>query len=110
MQMLCRCVFAFWWSIFVLAVWRHIRPPNLQQWSVDKHTTTAILTSNTFTPLQFENASILWLDSLTDTITIDLVQTIPLAMGVVSVKKAVMNVYETDSRTTMMEKYSITCD
>lgn len=108
--MLCRCVFGFWWSIFVLTVWRHIRPKNIQQWSVDKHTTKRIQVSKEFTPLKFENASILWLDSFTDNITIDLAQTVPLAMGVVTVKKAVMNVYETDSRTTMMEKYSITCD
>jgi Flp pilus assembly secretin CpaC len=60
--------------------------------------------------LKFENASILWLDSLTDNITIELSQTIPIEMAVVTVKKAVMNVYETDSRSKMMEKYSITCD
>ena len=108
--MLSRCVFGFWWSIFVLTIWRHIRPKNIQQWSVDKHTTRNIRVSNTFTPLKFENASILWLDSLTDNITIELSQTIPIEMAVVTVKKAVMNVYETDSRSKMMEKYSITCD
>ena len=107
--MLCRCVFGFWWSIFVLAIWRHIRPQNIQQWSVDKHTTTTIKVSHTFTPLAFQNASILWLDPKTDAITIDMVQVIPRTMGTVSVQKAVMNVFETDSRTKMMEKYAITC-
>lgn len=108
--MLCRFVFGFWWSILVWRIWYHVRPNKLHVWHIDRHTTTVINVEHQFTPITFENISLLWIDSSTDQIQLDLVQTTKTTMGLVSVQQAIMNVYETDYRDDEMERYPVSID
>lgn len=105
--MLCRFVFGFWWSLFVWRIWFRIRPNSLHIWSVDRHTTTVVNVQHAFAPIAFANVSLLWLDSLTDQIQLDLVQTTKPSMGAVSVEQAIMNVYTNGVRDTEMERYPV---
>lgn len=105
--MICRFVFAVWWSVLVWAIWDHIRPSELHVWSVDRHTVPTVSVVRTFAPIQFDDASVLWLNATKDRVHLELSQTIKASMGTVSVRKATMNVYETAARTEQMETYTI---
>ena len=105
--MLCRCVFALWWSLFVGGIWHHLRPEERHIWTIDRHTTQVVDVAVTLTPLKFANASVLWLDTERDSVHLDLVQTIDDTMGTVSVKEATMNVYESGFDGGLIEVYPI---
>jgi len=105
--MLCRFVFGFWWSIFAWCIWHHVKPRELHIWSVDKHTTNIVQVVQSFAPIAFENTSIIWLNSMNDQVNLRIVRTTPQEMGIVTIKQANMNVYETDYRDNEMEKYHI---
>lgn len=101
--MLCRFVFSFWWSVFVWGVWWHLRQP-LHVWTVDRHDGKTVTVSQTLTPLEFSNASIIWLDMLKDSVHLELRPTMDAKVGIV---EANMLVYEDGFRDTVMEKYEI---
>lgn len=105
--MLCSCVFALWWSLFVGGIWHHLRPEERHIWTIDRHTTQVVDVAVTLTPLKFANASVLWLDTERDSVHLDLVQTIDDTMGTVSVKEATMNVYESGFDGGLIEVYPI---
>ena len=102
--MLCRFVFAFWWSVFVAGIWHHMRQP-MHVWTVDRHKTQRISVTKTFQPLQFANASVLWIDMLKDSIHLGLKNT--MSDHKVSMKAAKMYVYENSFRDTTMEVYDL---
>lgn len=108
--MLCTGVFALWWSFFVWGVWQHLRPAERHIWAIDRHTTQIIDVSITLTPLEFANASVLWLDTEMDSVELDLVQTIDQNMATVSVKEAVMNVYDSGFDGGLIEMYNVNID
>ena len=103
--MLCRFFFALWWSFFVWCIWHHVRPAELHVWSIDRHTTTVLDVSLALSPLKFQNLSVLWVDTLTDRVHLDLLA--DTTMGTVSVKKAMMNVYENGFNDKLMEVYPV---
>lgn len=105
--MLCTGVFALWWSFFVWSVWRHLRPNERHIWAIDRHTTQVVDVALTVTPLAFANASVLWLDTQTDSVHLDLVQTIDNTMGKASVKEAIMNVHDSGFDGGLIEVYPI---
>ena len=106
--MLCRCVFALWWSFFVWSIWHHLKPAELHIWSIDRHTTSVFDVSLTMTPVRFANVSVLWLNTMSDRVHLDLVE--DNAMGPVSIKQATMNVYDCAFDDKMMEVYPINID
>jgi len=105
--MICRIVFAVWWSVLVWAIWDHIRSSELHVWSVDRHTVPTVSVVRTFAPIQFDDASVLWLNATKDRVHLELSQTTKASMGTVSVRKATMNVYETAARNEQMETYTV---
>lgn len=105
--MVCRFVFGVWWSILVWAIWAHIRPQELHIWTVDRHATPTIVVKRVFSPIQFENASILSLNSTLDRVSLDLTHTTDASMGHVSIDKAYMHVYDTPERTSRRETYTV---
>ena len=102
--MLCRFVFAFWWSVFVAGVWFHLRQP-LHVWTIDRHDTPRIHVTETFRPVQFKNASVLWIDTLKDSVDLELQNTMP--GHDVWIRDAKMYVYENCFRDTVMEVYDL---
>lgn len=108
--MLCRCVFALWWSFFVWGIWHHLRPSEQHIWTIDRHTTRIVDVAVTLTPLEFANVSVLWLDKERDSVHLDLVQTSDKTMGTVSVKKATMNVYDSGFDGGLVEVYPVNID
>lgn len=105
--MLCRIVFGFWWSIFIWRTWHHLKPQELHIWSVDKHTTNIVHVDHQFAPIAFKNTSIIWINDVNDRVDVQLVRTTPQKMGIVTIKQAIMNVYETDYRDNEMERYHV---
>lgn len=105
--MLCRCVFALWWSFFVGGIWHHMRPAERHIWNIDRHTTRVVNVNATLTPFEFANASVLWLDAERDRVHLDLVQTMDKTIGTVSVKEAIMNVYECGFDDRLVEVYPV---
>jgi len=61
----------------------------------------------TFAPIQFDDASVLWLNATKDRVHLELSQTTKALMGTVSARKVTMNVYETAARNEQMETYTI---
>jgi hypothetical protein len=104
--MLCRFVFAFWWSVFVICIWTHIRQP-LHVWTVDRHSTQIVQVKKTIQPIAFKNVSVIWTDMVTDAIHLELVQTISNTIGVVSIMSAKMSVFEDSFRDKVIETYDI---
>ena len=104
--MLCRFVFAFWWSIFVGGIWWHLRQP-LHVWKVDRHKTKTIHTTATIKPLEFVNASVLWIDMLSDSVHLNLNRTYNTDIMDINISNAKMQVFETSFRDTVMEVYDI---
>lgn len=102
--MLCRFVFVFWWSVFVVGIWYHMRQP-MHVWSVDHHDIQRIHVTQSFQPIQFTNASVLWIDMLKDSVHLELENTMPDLD--VSMKAANMYVYENSFRDTVMEVYDL---
>lgn len=102
--MLCRIVFGFWWSVFVLGIWYHMRQP-MHVWSIDHHARQRIHVTQTLKPIQFTNASVLWIDMLKDSVHLELENTMPDQE--VSIKDAKMYVYENSFRDTTMEVYDL---
>lgn len=104
--MLCRFVFSLWWSIFVWGVWWHLRQP-LHVWTVDRHQGETITVSETISPIEFANASVLWLDMLQDSVHLDLRKTPIGQIGTVGLENAKMFVFEDSFRDSVMESYEI---
>tara|TARA_B110000008_G_scaffold115509_1_gene118262 strand:+ start:18748 stop:19365 length:618 start_codon:yes stop_codon:yes gene_type:complete len=104
--MLCRFVFSFWWSIFVLGIWWHLRQP-LHVWTVDRHQGETIKVTKVLRPIEFTNASVLWLNALSDIVHLDLKKTTDAKMGEVSIATANMLVFEDSFRDTVMERYPV---
>ena len=104
--MLCRFVFGFWWSIFVSGIWWHLRQP-LHVWKVDRHKTKRIDTTITIKPIEFVNASVLWIDMLSDSVHLNLNRTYDTDIMDINISNAKMQVFETSFRDTMMEVYDI---
>jgi len=104
--MLCRFVFSFWWSIFVLGIWRHLRQP-LHVWTVDRHQSETIKVTKVLRPIEFANASVLWLDSFRDRVHLDLKRTTDAKKGDISIAAADMLVFEDSFRDTVMERYPV---
>ena len=104
--MLCRFVFSLWWSVFVWGVWSHLRQP-LHVWTVDRHDTKTVSVSQTLSPLEFANASVIWLDMLKDSVHLDLRKTVDADVGAVHIDEAHMYVFEDSFRDTVMEKYQV---
>jgi len=102
--MLCRFVFGFWWSVFVGGIWYHMRQP-MHVWTVDHHDTQRIHVTQTFQPIQFTNASVLWIDMLKDSVHLELKNTMPDQE--VSIKDAKIYVYESGFCDTTMEVYDL---
>lgn len=102
--MLCRFVFSLWWSVFVWGIWSHLRQP-LHVWTVDRHETKTVSVTQSIQPIEFANASVLWLDMLKDSVHLDLRKTDEL--GTVELESAEMLVFEDSFRDTVMEKYEI---
>lgn len=105
--MLCRFVFAFWWSIFVVGIWYHLHQP-LHIWTVDRHEMQRIHVRKTFQPIKFENTSVLWIDMLKDSVHLELINTMPDHN--VSIVTSKMYVYENSFRDTVMEVYGMQFD
>lgn len=104
--MLCRFVFAFWWSIFVWGVWSHLRQP-MHVWTVDRHEAKTVSVTATLRPIEFANVSVLWLDRLKDSVHLELRQTLAASAGDVGIDNAHMFVFEDSFRDTVMETYPI---
>ena len=104
--MLCRFVFSLWWSIFVWGIWWHLRQP-LHVWTVDRHQGKTVKVSQVLKPIVFANASVLWVDKLTDLVHLDLKKTPDAYLGNVKIASADMLVFEDGFRDNVMEKYSI---
>lgn len=104
--MLCRFVFAFWWSVFVIGIWSHLHQP-LHVWTVDRHATSIVKVKKTIKPIVFKNASVKWADMLTDAIHLELKKTTPDSLGDVSIKTAKMSVFEDSFRDRVIETYDI---
>ena len=102
--MLCRFVFGFWWSAFVAGVWYHLRQP-MHVWTVDRHNTQRIHVTKSFQPIEFKNASVLWIDNLKDSVHLELQNTMP--EQAVEIADAKMYVYENCIRDTVMEVYDL---
>ena len=102
--MLCRFVFAFWWSMFVAGIWFHLHQP-LHVWTVDRHEAQRIHVTKTFQPIKFDNTSVLWIDMLKDSVHLELRTTMPGHN--VSIDTAKMHVYENSFRDTTMEVYEM---
>ena len=102
--MLCRFVFGFWWSAFVAGVWYHLRQP-MHVWTVDRHNTQRIHVTKSFQPIEFKNASVLWIDNLKDSVHLELQNTMP--EQAVEIADAKMYVYENSDRDTAMEVYDL---
>jgi hypothetical protein len=105
-MMLCRFVFAFWWSVFVVGIWFHLNEP-LHVWTIDRHPTKIVRISKTIRPIEFKNASVLWIDMLTDSIQLNLQRTVSNNLGHVGIKHAEMQVFENDFGDNIMEVYSL---
>ena len=106
--MLCRFVFGFWWSIFCMVHFgtmsNHV---SYIIWSVDKHTTNIVSSLyNHLLPLPSKIHQS-YAQSMNDQVNLRIVRTTPQEMGIVTIKQANMNVYETDYRDNEMEKYHI---
>ena len=99
-----------WWSLFVGGIWHHLRPSEQHIWTIDRHTTKVVDVAVTLTPLAFVNVSVLWLDKERDSVHLDLVQTSDKTMGTVSVKDAIMNVYESGFDGGLVEVYTVNID
>ena len=97
-------MFSFWWSIFVWGVWSHLSQP-MHVWTVDRHDTKTVSVTQTLTPIVFANASVMWLDMLSDTVHLDLQKSNDI--GTVSIDSAEMLVYEDGFRDKVMEKYQV---
>jgi hypothetical protein len=104
--MLCRFVFSLWWSIFVWGIWSHLRQP-MHMWTVDRHDTKTVSVSQTLSPLEFANASVIWLDMLKDSVHLDLRKTSDARMGDVHIDEVHMYVYEDSFRDTVTEQYQV---
>lgn len=104
--MLCRFVFSLWWSIFVWGIWSHLRQP-MHMWTVDRHDTKTVSVSQTLSPLEFANASVIWLDMLEDSVHLDLRKTSDARMGDVHIDEVHMYVYEDSFRDTVTEQYQV---
>lgn len=104
--MLCRFVFAFWWSVFVIGIWRHVKQP-LHVWTVDRHTTPIVKVKKTIQPIAFKNASVLWADMVTDNIHLELMKTTPNSLGHINIESATMSVFEDSFRDKVIERYDI---
>ena len=104
--MLCRFVFAFWWSIFVWGVWSHLRQP-MHVWTVDRHSSKTVSVSTVVRPIEFVNASVIWLDMLTDSVHLGLRKTKVANAGQVGIDVANMFVYEDSFRDNVMEQYQV---
>jgi len=104
--MLCRFVFAFWWSIFVIGIWNHLRKP-LHVWTVDQHSKSVVKVKKTLSPIAFQNASVLWVDLDTDVVHLDLVHTSLETLGNVSIDSAKMSVFQDGFRDHVCEIYDI---
>ncbi len=102
--MLCRFVFSLWWSIFVWGIWSHLRQP-MHMWTVDRHDTKTVSVSQTLSPLEFANASVIWLDMLKDSVHLDLRKTSDARMGDVHIDEVHMYVYEDSFRDTATQQY-----
>ena len=102
--MLCRFVFSLWWSVFVWGIWSHLRQP-LHVWTVDRHDSKTVSVTQSIRPIEFANASVLWLDMLKDSVHLDLRKTEEL--GTVVLDGAEMLVFEDSFRDTVMERYDI---
>ena len=105
--MLCRFVFSLWWSVFVWGIWSHLRQP-LHVWTVDRHDSKTVSVTQSIRPIEFANASVLWLDMLKDSVHLDLRKTEEL--GTVVLDGAEMLVFEDSFRDTVMERYDIIRD
>lgn len=104
--MLCRFVFALWWSVFVWGVWTHLRQP-MHVWVVDRHVGHTVSVSRTLRPLFFANASVLWLDMLKDSVRLDLDIVDHVDIGKVGMASGKMLVFEDSFRDTVMEEYDL---
>lgn len=74
-------------------------------WTVDRHDTKTVSVTQTLTPIVFANASVMWLDMLSDTVHLDLQKSTNI--GKVSIDSAEMLVYEDGFRDKVMEKYNV---
>ena len=89
-----------------MGIWAHLRQP-LHVWTVDRHSTPVVKVKKTIRPIAFKNASVIWVDMLTDAIHLELVKTTPDSLGEVSIETAKMSVFENNFRDTVIETYDI---
>lgn len=104
--MLCRFVFGFWWSVFVIAIWSQMRQP-LHKWTVDRHSTQIVTVKKTLQPIIFKNASVLWVNTQTDAVHLELERTTPAHLGEVSIASAKMFAFEDSFRDKVVETYDV---
>jgi hypothetical protein len=102
--MLCRFVFAFWWSVFVFGVWSRLNQP-VHRWTVDRHKPDVIRIKQTLRPFRFRNVSVIWVDMLTDAVHLELERV--LDAGTVSIGTATMMAFSDSFRDTVVETYPI---
>jgi hypothetical protein len=101
----CSFFFLFWWTIFICIAWRQTYKP-VHRWRVHKNN-KRISKKIILQPIQFRSVNILWINPISDKISIDIVQTTSPEMGEVRIKHMEMEVFETPSRENVSEIYSM---
>ena len=76
-------------------------------WTVDRHASETVSVSVKLRPLEFVNASVIWLDTLTDSVHLGLRKTETGGAVDVAIATANMFVFQDSFRDTVMEQYPL---
>lgn len=95
----------FWTILFIIGGWWDYRYSALR-WRIHRPVRKVERTVR-IKPIVFRNASVMWINTLSDEINLDLVDVAPDSIGTTSVEKIQMHVYNDIHRTQLAEIYDV---